>query len=203
MTSIITGDIVHSQMSNPGIWMDLLKQQFLKSGSSPYTWEIYRGDSFQLEVVNPANALETAILIKASIKCIKNIDVRMAIGIGNKNFDSGKITESNGSAFIFSGEQFEKLIKEKQNLAIASESKSFDRDINFCLRLALTFMDNWSENSAEIVKVVLENPGLSQEEIGERLGIKQNSVSTRLKRAHFNEVMELIQIYQIKLKEQL
>ncbi len=157
MTSIITGDIVHSQMSNPGIWMDLLKQQFLKSGSSPYTWEIYRGDSFQLEVVNPAKALETAILIKASIKCIKNIDVRMA----------------------------------------------FDRDINFCLRLALTFMDNWSENSAEIVKVVLENPGLSQEEIGERLGIKQNSVSTRLKRAHFNEVMELIQIYQIKLKEQL
>ena len=183
--------------------MNILKEQLSKCGTTPGAWEIYRGDSFQLEVVNPAKALETAILIKASIKCIRNIDVRMAIGIGNKNFDSSKITESNGSAFILSGEQFERLIKEKQNLAVASESKLFDRDINFCLRLALIFMDNWTENSAEIVKLVLENPDLSQEETGERLGIKQNSISARLKRAHFNEVLELIRIYQLKLKEQL
>ena len=122
--------------------MDVLKRQLCKSGSSPARWDVYRGDSFQLEVVNPAKALETAILIKASNGMpFKDIDVRMAIGIGDKNFDSGRITESNRSAFILSGEQIEKLIKEKQNLAIASGSKIFDRDINFCLRLALIFME--------------------------------------------------------------
>ncbi len=203
MLVVITGDIIHSQSTNAKEWMGLLKEQLNKSGSNPETWEIFRGDSFQMEVANAAEALEKAIMIKATIKCIKNIDVRMALGIGDKNFDSQKITEANGSAFIYSGEQFEKLIREKQNLAIASGSEILDRDINFALRLALIFMDNWSVSSAEMVKLALERPELSQEELGTVLGIKQNSVSNRLKRAHFDEVIDLIRFYQLKLNEQL
>jgi hypothetical protein len=40
------------------------------------------------------------LLLKATIKQHKALDVRMAIGIGTIDYTSNKVTESNGSAFI-------------------------------------------------------------------------------------------------------
>jgi len=203
MTSILTGDIVHSQKIAPALWLDLLKIEFAYYGSSPSNWEIFRGDSFQLEVANPLEALAAAIKIKATIKCIKDLDVRIAIGIGTKTYCANEITQSNGSAFNYSGEQFDRLKREKRNLAIASEWTDFDRDLSLLIRLALMEMDNWTTSSAEIVKTVLEYPDKSQYELGKMLGIKQNAVSSRLKRAHFDEISELINLYKIKLNSYL
>jgi hypothetical protein len=201
MTSIITGDIIHSQKVSPLLWLDILKVQLNIVGKTPEKWEIFRGDSFQAEIENPSDALEVAIRIKASIKCIKQIDVRMAIGIGDKTHNALKITESNGSAFVNSGEQFEKMKKEKRNLAVSGPSERFNRDINLFLRLALIAMDNWTVNSAQTVKAVLENPEKSQKELGELLGIKQNAISNRLKRAYFEEIKALLEIYKLKIQE--
>ena len=99
MTSIITGDIVNSKMNEPNVWIPLLKQALNLYGSEPKEWEIYRGDSFQLEI-KPEKALEASILMKATIKTIKGLDVRLAIGIGDKTYNSEKITISNGTAFV-------------------------------------------------------------------------------------------------------
>jgi len=200
MVSIITGDIVHSQKAAPKIWLNALKEVLNKTGKSPLTWEIYRGDSFQLEVTDPAEALTRAIHIKASVKCIKDIDVRMAIGLGDKSHNADSITESNGTAFVLSGERYEQLAKEKLNMAIASPWKDFDKDMNLYIRLALIAMDTWTPNSSEIVKTVLEHTGKSQEELGKLLGIKQNAISNRLKRAYYEEIKELIEMYKTKLK---
>ncbi len=201
MTSIITGDIIHSQRVNPSIWLNILKQELNSIGANPLNWEIYRGDSFQVEISDPSEVIEKAIKIKASLKSIKGIDVRMGIGIGDKIHGAEKITESNGTAFVSSGKQFEKTVKEKQTLSIASPSKKIDSDINLFLKLALIAMDNWSVNSAQMVKVSLENPDKSQKELGEILGIKQNAVSNRLKRAYYDEISELLITCHSKLKE--
>jgi len=69
--------------------------------------------------------------------------------------------------------------------------------------LALLFMDNWSVNSAQVVKSAMENPNLSQHELGELLGIKQSAVSNRLKRANYSELEQLLEIYTFKIKELL
>ncbi len=201
MTSIITGDIIQSQKVKPSVWLDILKTQLNTLGQNPQKWEIFRGDSFQAEVDNPLNALQTAIKIKAAIKCIKQLDVRLAIGIGDKTHNAIKITESNGSAFVYSGNQFEKIKKEKTNLAIASPCEIFNRDMNLFIKLASIAMDNWSINSAQTVKIALENPEKSQKELGELLGIKQNAVSSRLKRAYFDEIKALLEIYKTKIQE--
>ena len=64
-------------------------------------------------------------------------------------------------------------------------------------------MDDWTTNSAEIVKASIEHPEKSQEELGKLLGIKQNAVSSRLKRAHFEEIQELIEIFRTKINKLL
>lgn len=203
MIGVITGDIINSRKVDSSLWLKILKSELGKIGMSPSVWEIYRGDSFQVEVENPLETLQIAIKLKASIKTIKGIDVRISIGIGDKTHHAEKVTESNGSAFVLSGVQYDRLVAERQNLMVATASAIFNRDINFYLKLALIFMDNWSVNSAQMVKFIMENSDHSQEKLGKLLGIKQSAVSNRIKRANYSEIMQLLEIYQLKIKELL
>lgn len=200
MICVITGDINNSKKTDPKVWLKTLKKELDKIGNSPKFWEIYRGDSFQVIIIHPEDALMIAIKIKAAIKSIPDVDVRMAIGIGKRTHNAPKVTESNGSAFVHSGEKFEMLKKEKQNLAIKSDWPAFDKEMNLFLKLSLIAMDNWTVNAAEIVKTTMENPGKLQEELGRIVGIKQNAISNRLKRAYFDEIMEVNDMYKLKLK---
>ncbi len=136
MIVILTGDIVKSRKTMPKKWMNDLKELFQKFGKSPNDWEIYRGDEFQLEVKNPEDALYIALQIKAFLKSIK-LDARMSLGIGDKTYKARKLTESNGSAFVRSGELFETLKKQKINLAVNSGDESFDNEINLMLFYAI------------------------------------------------------------------
>jgi len=200
MIAVITGDIINSKKLNPKKWLKPLKAELEAIGPGPKLWEIYRGDSFQLMITNPAEALITSIKIKASLKSVSGMDVRMAVGIGTKIHSAQKVTESNGTAFVHSGEKFEMLKKEKQNLAIKSDWPEFDKEMNLYLKLGLIAMDNWTVNAAEIVKTTMENPDKLQEELGKIVGIKQNAISNRLKRAYYDEIMEVNEMYKLKLK---
>lgn len=201
MVSVITGDIVNSrQLQNPDSWLKPLKEVFEKVCQSEQHWEFYRGDSFQIELEQHNKAFEVAVLIKATVKMIKGLDVRMAIGIGEKTHQGLKVTESNGPAFIYSGEAFETLKTRKSNLAIKTKDAILDSELNLYFKLALIAMDHWTTNASEIVKLSIENPAYSQQEIGVLSGIKQNTVSEHLKRAYFNEIIALNQMYQTKIK---
>lgn len=199
MIVILTGDIINSRKATSKKWMEDLKSIFQTIGKSPNDWEIYRGDEFQLEIKKIEDALLIAFQIKAFFKSI-NLDVRMSLGFGDKTHKTRKITESNGSAFIRSGETFETLKKQKLNLAVNSGNATFDEDLNLMLKLSLSFMDNWLQQSAEFVVVAIQNPTLSQEEIGVKLGINQAAVSRRQKRANYELVKELDLYYRQKIK---
>lgn len=192
MTGIITGDIVNSREQATAQWLLELKNTLYTFGNTPKDWEVYRGDSFQLEI-EPKQALRAAILIKSSIKTHKGLDVRMAIGLGKKTYDSEKITESNGSAFVNSGACFEQM--KKNTLAIKSPFHDFDSTINIMLDLAQLTMNSWSTTSSLIIKTSLENPELNQSEIAKLLGKSQSNISEGLKRGGFEEISKLINYY--------
>jgi len=200
MVAIITGDIINSVEHPSSEWIPILKDYFTRFGPSPMNWEIYRGDEFQLKV-NQTNALLVAVQIKALLKSIKNIDVRMAIGIGLETYMGSGVSESNGPAYQRSGRQLEYIKENKVNLSIATGKSAYDRTLNLMLRLALDFMDNWSVVSAEIVSMVLDNPDASQKEIAQKLGIKQSAVSQRLKRARMDLLTDVLEYYEEINKE--
>ena len=197
MTSIITGDIINSRESEPKNWLKTLKSTLNSYGEEPKQWEIFRGDSFQLEIA-PEKALEASILIKASIKQFKNLDVRIAIGIGGKTYESEKITESNGSAFVNSGECFEKM--KKSTLALKSDFIDFDTTINTMLELAQLTINHWTVTSSTIIKTSLENPELNQNQIAKMLKKSQSNISEGLKRGGFDEILKLLYYYKTQIK---
>lgn len=200
MTSVITGDIIGSRQQQSEHWVEDLKKILAPFGQTPSQWEIYRGDEFQIEVPNPEDALLVAILVKARLRAVKS-DARMSIGFGDKTHNAERISESNGTAFINSGELFETLKKQKVTLALRTGDLNFDEKLNLMIQLALTFMDSWLVQSAEFVALAIENPTLSQEELGQKLGINQAAVSRRQKRAQFDLVMHLDRYFRTQIKQ--
>lgn len=199
MIVILTADIINSRKLSSKKWMNEFKQLLNSFGKSPNDWEIYRGDEFQLEIKNLEDAFLIAFQLKAFFKSI-SLDVRMSLGFGDKTYKTKKITESNGSAFIRSGELFETLKKQKINLAVNSGNVDFDEEFNLMLQLSMSFMDSWLQQSAEFVLVAIQNPTLSQEEIGLKLGINQAAVSRRQKRSQYELLLQVERYFRKKVK---
>jgi len=200
MKAVITGDIINSRKVASALWMGDLKGILSTYGNEPKHWEIYRGDSFQL-LVDPIDTVEIALLIKATIKQHKKLDVRIAIGIGTVDYTADKVTESNGIAFVNSGECFERL--KKQTLGIQSPWSGFNENFTIIFQLIVLFADNWTTTSAEIIKKALENPSVNQKELALALNRKsQSSISASLKRAGYEELKNVIEYYKQEIKKQ-
>lgn len=197
MIAVLTGDIVNSRKSEPRIWMPLLKGILNKYGTYPKDWEIYRGDSFQLEVAVEDSVI-AVLLIKSTIKLIKGLDVRLAIGVGEKTYNSKKITESNGSAFVNSGECFDNL--KKSRLAVKTNNKSLDTQLNLLFDFAQLTINNWTQKSAEVVKKAIENPTATQKELAVLLNKSQSTTNKGLKIAGYDEVMRMEKYYRNLIK---
>jgi len=200
MKAVITGDIMGSRKLASAIWLPELKAVLSHYGSEPKNWEIYRGDSFQL-LVPAEEALEIALCIKATIKQFKEIDVRMAIGVGAVDYLAEKITESNGEAFINSGECFEDL--KKQTLGLKTPWEPMNATFAVVFPFMLMIADNWTSTSAEILKKAIENPEFNQSQLAESLNRKsQSSISASLKRAGYEELKNMIAFYKQQIQKQ-
>ncbi len=200
ITSVITGDIIKSRDAENSEWISSLKDALKTLSTDDSYWEIYRGDSFQIEIKDIHKSFEAALYIKANIKMIKGLDVRMAIGIGDKSFKGKKVTESNGEAFRFSGETIESLKKEKLNLKIKTKNETINNELNLYFKLALLSIDNWTTNSAEIVKLSLEHPNKFQKDLAKLIGTNQDAIIKRIKRASLDEILELNEMYKQKIE---
>lgn len=209
MIAVIKGDIIASRkLVDQEKWLLPLKNLLDTWGKSPKDWELVWGDFFQIEFPHPEDVLQKIFEIKALIKKIEplderkrkgTIDVRMAVGIGTKSYIGERISESNGTAFIYAGEKFDTLKKENVTMGLKSEWQDFDDEINLYLKLAGTFMDKWSVSSAELIEIALKKPTITQEEIGDILGIKQSGVSGRWNRANVDELLAIEKMYRKKI----
>lgn len=200
MIAIITGDIINSQKSDTEAWLPKLKDLLGTWSETPSNWEVYRGDEFQLKC-SVDEVFHKALLIKSLIKTAENLDVRIAIGIGNEIFRSEKITESNGSAYVNSGRLLTDIKALGKTLAIQTENDKVNRDLNILFKWAAIDFDNWTAATAEIIHQLLRNSDLTQEELARELNITQSSVSQRLKRANFELLQETDQYFRKKIAE--
>ncbi len=200
MRAVLTGDIIDSRnVENPQAWIDILKDALNGFGKSPKDWEIYRGDSFQLEV-DATDAFKAAFQIKAGIKSIEQLDVRISVGLGEINFKANALTLSNGPAFIHSGEAFDILLTKKQTLILKCGDTNLTKELNMMLQLAEGLTTDWTQSSAKAIYTTFKNPGISQNDLSKKLGITQPSVSARLRVAHAEEIFSLIDYYEYRIK---
>jgi len=123
MLAVIAGDIINSRAKETKEWQAIVSEIHSQYSKTPSQWEIFRGDSFQIQLVTE-KAFIAAIHIKAAVKQWFELDVGIAIGLGELDFQSTKVTASTGTVFVHSGTCFDNF--KKQTLAIKSNNAPFD-----------------------------------------------------------------------------
>ena len=188
MKGVITGDVVGSTKINefgklPKLINDLITEISLYCAKCKV--EISRGDSFQVLVEDPKQALLVALLIRAGFRKSsidlgnKDLDVRLSVGIGEVSYMDEKIGQSNGEAFILSGHGFDNLTK-TQRLSV----QTFSESINSELKVETAFVDdiasNWTHLHGEIMYQALLTDS-TQCEMAKKLGTSQQNICKRLR----------------------
>ncbi len=200
MEVVITGDIVNSRSVDSEKWLLTLKAVLRDFGRETCDWEVYRGDSFQL-VVEAARALDAVFYIKSAIKKIPPLDVRMALGLGDISYRATKVLESNGSAFIYSGECFDQL--KKHTLRVRSADSNLDEVLNLMFSMADFITNTWKPVTTEIIHNRLKYPDMTQRKLAQLMGRKsQASISEGLKRGGYDEIKNLIDYFKIQITKQ-
>lgn len=200
MIAILTADLINSASYDTASWIDILKDTLSLWGKSPHDWEIYRGDELQLRTT-PEEALQRAIELKARLKCIKGLDIRIGIGIGEEEFRGDGISESNGSAYQRSGRVLDELKTGKRRMGIDAGDPKTNRVLNLVISLASDFMDSWSTVSAEMVAYSLSNPVITQTDMAVQLDIQQSAISQRRKRARWSQIRDVLTFYKEIINE--
>ncbi|NGM63761.1 hypothetical protein [Sphingobacterium sp. SGR-19] len=186
MIAVISGDIIKSRSEDPKVWMPALEEAI---GVYSNKFDIFRGDSFQAELTLQ-NVLTATFYIKAAM-LVYDLDVRIGIGIGTKEYDAPHIKNSFGSALIYSGEAFEEL--KKDTIFFKSAYPTLDAVCNVILPLVAELATRWTPNMAETVKAAFQNEGVNQAELAKILDKKyQSQVSTELQKASYVKIQRAL-----------
>tara|TARA_R110002072_G_scaffold48716_12_gene133218 strand:+ start:5760 stop:6404 length:645 start_codon:yes stop_codon:yes gene_type:complete len=205
MVAVLTADLINSRgYDKPflkGV-LTLLKKEFeVISKEHDAIFTLFRGDSFQGIIKHPEDALQIALRLKTVVLKVENpgqqksnipmADVRIAIGIGEADYNEKAITESNGEAFHFSGLTLDTMKDENKKISL----KTVNNNINDEFKVSLKFLDNladkWSIASAEVIYYLLM--GMKEQQIADLLQRSQAAINLRKKAAGWEEVQLLLQ----------
>lgn len=202
MKGIITGDIVDSSQISARYRGELLKCLNTMGDElqcvTPFSMELFRGDSFQLLIDEPSAAIKIAILLRAGL--IRHTaskengmwDARISLGIGNVEFLSERIVTSDGEAFHYSGRQLDEM--GKQRLAV----KTPWQDVNDELALSTAFIDDiingWSSKQAGMIYLALRQD-TPKKDIAKLIGTSVQNVRNVLSSAKESLVRKYIERY--------
>lgn len=116
--AVLTGDIVKSRDIAPRAKLITTLKEALDTVKKKHQaeYDLYRGDSFQVVVPSVPAAVMVAIIIRSKLitqspKKSEMWDARISIGIGEISYKGEKITDSDGPAFLLSGNGMEELRK--------------------------------------------------------------------------------------------
>ncbi|HYK56415.1 MAG TPA: hypothetical protein VEV15_08025, partial [Flavisolibacter sp.] len=167
-----------------------------------HKYEFFRGDSFQVYVKSPADAL--SLLLQMRIAAMKLpaetsmpvADIRGSIGIGVVKPPIKDLRTASDEAFILSGRSFDKM-KPGQRLTITCNEKN--STVNLGLGVLAQFIDylfqRLTTRQASVVAELLMKR--TQTETARKLKKSQATIHKHIQSAGWPEVEKLLTDYQL------
>jgi len=188
VAAVVTGDIVNSTLLAPKLEKKLIGQ--LGILLKDHKFEFYRGDSFQVYIKHPAEALELLFRLRAQARCYSFIhDVRGSIGIGKMNASVRELRTATSEAFVLSGRAFDQLSGDQRMVV-----HSINKEANTAFRLIAYYGDfifkRLTSKQAEVVLELLKE--MTQTEAAKKLKKSQATISKHLQAAAWSEIQKLI-----------
>ncbi len=180
---IITADIIDSTE----IEYDLRTVLFSKFNDGlerikktiPIEYEWYRGDAFQVKVLNFRDSLKIILLIKFWVKSFekeskKSYDVRISLGIGKNEWNQNQIVTSDGEAYRISGRNLDNLKSLKQSFIIDANDANSD-----AFRIESLLLNVIIDSITPIQSKVLfyKICGYKEEAIAKKINLAQSTIN--------------------------
>jgi hypothetical protein len=202
--AVITGDIIQSSKLDAETrqWLMRSLKAALEQWDEDFEMEseLIRGDSFQCLIPHPELALQIALLIRTYVRSLNPtsaydiyhrenpakghsrlltnwlFDVRIAIGVGEIDYEGDTLAESDGEAFQLSGRALDRLKDGRQNLAIVSNDKN-KGELASMAPLLDAIMSGTTALQCEVINLKLL--GHTEIDIAKILEINQSAVNQR------------------------
>lgn len=213
----ISADIVSSTALNVEE-LSLLQseiRQFLEDlseKSQGKNWgRLFKGDSVEIFLSNPKEALRVALLLKSLVKktsvaktknnkleLFKRFGIRLAIGIGEMRMVDKRHDILDGEAIYYSGRLLEKSTEEKQTIKrsmfFACKDPMLTEQMDVILGLLDALLKEATPRQSEILYYKLF--GKNEEEIAEILKIKQSAVNQRSNSAGWKAIESAVNYFE-------
>lgn len=195
--AVITADIVNSTKIAKADYKKLMKN--LAAILQEHQHEFFRGDSFQVLVKSPGDALlvlsqaRTAAM-KLTESSMPIADIRASIGIGNVKLPVKSFQTASGDVFILSGRSFDKMAKDERMIIVCDEK---NKAVNSGLKVLSQFIDYLFQRltfkQAAVVYELLMNR--TQIDTAKRLKKSQATVHKHTQAAGWPEIEKLLTEY--------
>jgi hypothetical protein len=195
--AVITGDIVNYTKIPPEDQEKLIKGLSLLA--APNRIEFYRGDSFQLYLEHPGEALRLVLQLRTfaqsmyQVTMMPETDIRASLGIGSVNEPVKTINTSSGDAFTISGRNFDNMDKSDQRLIIQAEILSANAALRLIAYFSDYLMEKLTSRQAAVVFERLNNQ--TQIEAARKLNKSQATVNQHLQAAGWTAIEKLLDEY--------
>ena len=196
--AVLTGDIVNSTKLKKAVEKKLLS--LLYSTLSFYKFEFYRGDSFQVYITKPEEALKIALLCRtAAISISKNeeinlSDIRMSIGIGIVKTPVKTLGAAKDEAFVLSGRAFDELEKTATRLSITTGNNLANAGLAVIADYINAIFKMMTGKQAEVIFELLK--GQTQQEVATLLKRSKSTIHQHVISGRWSEVEKLLQQYE-------
>lgn len=209
--AVITGDIINSSRIK-GLERRKLTAGLRALGKKMdvpdfgvVSFEVIRGDSFQLVMKHPENIIRAMLMIRAHFRSIRleeagYVDARLGAGIGPIEYKSTSQHESDGSAYRFAAialEEIENAMPAQMNLR--SQLKTVDTQIQALLVAMEFIVSGWTSAQARTMWWSLQS--LTQSDISSRIGVTQSTITRTLKSAGERTIQYLLKYGTNLMKE--
>jgi hypothetical protein len=176
--AVITGDIVRSSALSPAERRRLLKVidagsrqlRRILTASVPLDIDVFRGDSWQMLVTDPAQSLRAALLFRAHLRWqmeSHHFDTRLAIGVGTADLlPRRRVSEGSGEAFRLSGLALDRM--KKRRMSFSSPGSGCERQLDVVVHLLDGIAVHWTDKQAHAVIGAMQ--GWTQEKIARSWG---------------------------------
>ncbi|MGB8217300.1 MAG: SatD family protein [Candidatus Methanoperedens sp.] len=227
--AVLTGDLIGSsrfKINDREEILSNLKDSFKIISpdiiASPFG--IFRGDSFQGVLSRPDEALNVALIIRASLLSMfkrTRLDARIAIGIGTIDYlPRDQAGEGDGEAFRISGPELDIMKKSEQNLIIRTPWAEINEELRTECALLDALIQRWTKEQAEANFYQIQRPKfrvfvsyaredtslnqrLTQVETAKILNISQSAVFQRLKTGGYWAVQVFLERFKVMIQNKV
>lgn len=195
--AVLTGDIVNSTKLAAAKEKKLFK--VLQQVLTPYKFEFYRGDSFQVYIKQAGEALRIALLCRTAAISISqeetnSSDIRISIGLGQVAAPVKTLGAAKGEAFVLSGRTFDEIAKTDIRLAITTANPLANEGLQVIADYINAIFKVMTAKQASVIFELLT--GQTQQTVADKLKKSKSTINQHVSSGRWAEIEKLLQQYE-------